>query len=84
MPLCAHRLRDRAGGVLHHGGPDGDRAGHNQRPETIECGSNVLSGTDPDAIRRCLRLMVEESRSWQPPPEYLIEVVSGTVMNVLL
>ena len=55
-----------------------------ERPETIECGSNVLSGTDPDAIRRCLRLMVEESRSWEPPPEYLIEAVSGTVMNVLL
>jgi UDP-N-acetylglucosamine 2-epimerase (non-hydrolysing) len=55
-----------------------------ERPETIECGSNVLSGTDPDTIRRCLRLMVDESRSWEPPPEYMIEEVSGTVMNVLL
>ena len=55
-----------------------------ERPETIECGSNVLSGTDPDAIRRCLRLMVEASPRWEPPPEYLVEEVSGTVMNVLL
>ena len=39
-----------------------------ERPETIECGSNVLSGTDPDAIRRCLRLMVEASPRWEPPP----------------
>jgi UDP-N-acetylglucosamine 2-epimerase (non-hydrolysing) len=55
-----------------------------ERPETIECGSNVLSGTDPDAIRRCLRLMLDEELSWEAPAEYLMEDVSGTVLNVVL
>jgi UDP-N-acetylglucosamine 2-epimerase (non-hydrolysing) len=55
-----------------------------ERPETVECGSNVLSGTDPDEIRRCLDLMLARDRSWDPPPEYLAEDVSGTVADVLL
>jgi UDP-N-acetylglucosamine 2-epimerase (non-hydrolysing) len=55
-----------------------------ERPETVECGSNVLSGTEPAAIGRCLDLMLDEGRSWDPPPEYLAEDVSGTVADVLL
>ena len=55
-----------------------------ERPETIECGSNVLSGTHPDAIRSGLRLMLDGQRSWQAPPEYLVEDVSSTVVHVLL
>lgn len=55
-----------------------------ERPETVECGSNVLSGTDPAAIRRCLDLMLEDGRSWEPPLEYLAQDVSGTVADVLL
>jgi UDP-N-acetylglucosamine 2-epimerase (non-hydrolysing) len=55
-----------------------------ERPETVECGSNVLSGTEPDEIRRCLDFMLDGQRSWEPPPEYLAEDVSGTVADVLL
>jgi UDP-N-acetylglucosamine 2-epimerase (non-hydrolysing) len=55
-----------------------------ERPETVECGSNVLSGTDPDAIERCLELMLDGERTWEPPPEYLAADVSGTVADVVL
>jgi UDP-N-acetylglucosamine 2-epimerase (non-hydrolysing) len=55
-----------------------------ERPETIDCGSNVLAGTDPDAIRSCLELMLEDGRTWEAQPEYLIDDVSSTVANVVL
>jgi UDP-N-acetylglucosamine 2-epimerase (non-hydrolysing) len=55
-----------------------------ERPETVECGSNVLSGVEADGIRRCLELMLDGSRSWDPPPEYLVDDVSATVANILL
>ena len=55
-----------------------------ERPETIECGSNILSGTDPDAIERCVRLAVERDRGgWQPPSEYLVPQVSPTVAAIV-
>jgi len=55
-----------------------------ERPETIDCGSNVLSGTDPDRIRSCLELMLDEELTWEAPPEYLMNDVSSTVANVVL
>ena len=55
-----------------------------ERPETVECGSNVLSGVEADGIRRCLQLMLDGSRRWDPPPEYLVDDVSATVANILL
>jgi UDP-N-acetylglucosamine 2-epimerase (non-hydrolysing) len=55
-----------------------------ERPETVECGSNVLSGVDPEGIRRSLELMLDESRRWQAPPEYLVDDVSATVANIVL
>jgi UDP-N-acetylglucosamine 2-epimerase (non-hydrolysing) len=55
-----------------------------ERPETIECGSNVLSGVEPERIRRCLELMLDDSRRWQAPPEYLVDDVSATVANIVL
>ncbi len=55
-----------------------------ERPETVECGSNVLSGVEPDGIRRCLALMLDEPRRWEAPPEYLVDDVSATVASILL
>ena len=55
-----------------------------ERPETVECGSNVLSGVTSSGIRRCLELMLDESRHWEPPPEYLVDDVSATVANIVL
>jgi UDP-N-acetylglucosamine 2-epimerase (non-hydrolysing) len=55
-----------------------------ERPETVECGSNVLSGTEPESIRRCVQLMLGAGGRWEPPPEYLVDDVSATVANILL
>ncbi|MEO8573817.1 MAG: UDP-N-acetylglucosamine 2-epimerase (non-hydrolyzing) [Pyrinomonadaceae bacterium] len=55
-----------------------------ERPETIECGSNILSGPDPDTIARTLQLAVSQPASWKPPREYMIENVARTVSNIIL
>ena len=55
-----------------------------ERPETIECGSNMLSGADPQSMARCVRAVLDQNRAWNPPEEYLAEDVSGTVISILL
>jgi UDP-N-acetylglucosamine 2-epimerase (non-hydrolysing) len=54
-----------------------------ERPETIDCGSNVLGGTSPDAILRAVRLVTSESNAWDPPPEYLAPRVAETVCRIV-
>jgi UDP-N-acetylglucosamine 2-epimerase (non-hydrolysing) len=55
-----------------------------ERPETIECGSNMLSGADPEAIARCVRTVLDRRGEWSIPPEYLAPNVSGTVARIVL
>ena len=50
-----------------------------ERPETIECGSNILSGADPESIVRSVELAVSQTSEWTPPPEYLVTNVSQVV-----
>jgi len=54
-----------------------------ERPETIECGSNMLSGADPDNILRCVRAVLDQKVNWTVPPEYLVPAVSATVTKIL-
>jgi UDP-N-acetylglucosamine 2-epimerase (non-hydrolysing) len=55
-----------------------------ERPETIECGSNILSGVDPSAILAAVRFVTAQLGEWNPPPEYLAPVVAETVCRILL
>jgi len=55
-----------------------------ERPETIECGSNILSGCDVDRIMTAARIVIENSGRWAPPPEYLNPAVSDTILRILL
>ncbi|HUQ80035.1 MAG TPA: UDP-N-acetylglucosamine 2-epimerase (non-hydrolyzing) [Gemmatimonadaceae bacterium] len=55
-----------------------------ERPETIECGSNVLSGADPETIAMCVRAVTERRREWTVPAEYLAESVSQTVLRIVV
>lgn len=55
-----------------------------ERPETIECGSNVLSGLDPDRIIQCVEMVLGRPRDWTPPPEYLATDVTSTVERIVL
>jgi UDP-N-acetylglucosamine 2-epimerase (non-hydrolysing) len=55
-----------------------------ERPETVECGSNMLSGADPQTILRCVRTVLDQKGAWTVPPEYAVEHVSSTVAKLLL
>ena len=55
-----------------------------ERPETIECGSNMLSGAEPEMIRQCVRVVLDQKCNWTVPPEYLAEHVSDTVVKIVL
>jgi UDP-N-acetylglucosamine 2-epimerase (non-hydrolysing) len=55
-----------------------------ERPETMECGSNMLSGADPEAIARCVALVSGQAAAWEPPVEYLMGNVAETVVRIVL
>ncbi|MBI5502679.1 MAG: UDP-N-acetylglucosamine 2-epimerase (non-hydrolyzing) [Deltaproteobacteria bacterium] len=55
-----------------------------ERPETLECGSNILAGVDPDEITRAVEFVLGNRRSWTVPPEYLASGVAETVCRILL
>jgi len=55
-----------------------------ERPETIECGSNVLSGAQPEDVLRATRLALAHPGDWVPPQEYLAADVSRRVLKILL
>jgi UDP-N-acetylglucosamine 2-epimerase (non-hydrolysing) len=54
-----------------------------ERPETLECGSNILTGAKAKGILRCVDLVLGQKRNWITPPEYLVENVSDTVIKIL-
>lgn len=54
-----------------------------ERPETIECGSNILTGSDPGAILSAVDLVLSGQRKWVTPPEYLVPAVSDTVLRIV-
>jgi UDP-N-acetylglucosamine 2-epimerase (non-hydrolysing) len=54
-----------------------------ERPETIECGSNILSGADHETIIGCVNLVLSSPPIWEVPREYLSENVSDTVIKIL-
>lgn len=55
-----------------------------ERPETVECGSNILSGADRRTIVSCVERVLGRETFWAAPPEYLVPNVSDTVLNILL
>jgi UDP-N-acetylglucosamine 2-epimerase (non-hydrolysing) len=55
-----------------------------ERPETLECGSNMLSGADPRDVLRCVRAVLDQKAAWAAPPEYLVRNVSSTVAKIVL
>lgn len=55
-----------------------------ERPETIDCGSNILSGCDAGRILECVRAALAFPPSWTAPREYLQTNVSDVVTRILL
>ena len=54
-----------------------------ERPETIECGSNLISGIEGDNILACVNASLSLTAQWVAPPEYLVPNVSETVIRIL-
>ncbi len=55
-----------------------------ERPETQECGSNILSGAETAAIVSAVELAIAQPAAWTAPPEYLAGNVSQTVSKIVL
>lgn len=55
-----------------------------ERPETIECGSNILTGGDPEHIQQCVKIVLGQKVRPPAPSEYLVENVSDTVAKIVL
>ena len=55
-----------------------------ERPETIECGSNILAGSGKDSILSAVELAIAQPAAWTAPREYLSENVSQTVSKIVL
>lgn len=55
-----------------------------ERPETIECGSNVLAGVDPRNVVSIVSTLVKQPREWSAPEEYLEANVSEKVLKILM
>jgi UDP-N-acetylglucosamine 2-epimerase (non-hydrolysing) len=55
-----------------------------ERAETIECGSNILSGAAPDDVRRALAVALGTGTGWVAPAEYTVSQVSRTVAKIVL
>jgi len=55
-----------------------------ERPETLESGSNFLSGCEPEAILRGINVVVESENNWTPPQDYLTKNVSDIVTRIVL
>jgi UDP-N-acetylglucosamine 2-epimerase (non-hydrolysing) len=55
-----------------------------ERPETLEVGSNILSGAQVESIMRAVALATSCPCTWIAPPEYLFQNVSETVVKIIL
>ena len=54
-----------------------------ERAETIECGSNILTGGDGASIESAVAMALMKS-PWTPPAEYLVPNVSQTVAKIVM
>jgi UDP-N-acetylglucosamine 2-epimerase (non-hydrolysing) len=55
-----------------------------ERPETTECGSNILAGDSAVLLVGGMKLALGGGIAWTPPPEYTKRNVAGTVARILL
>lgn len=55
-----------------------------ERPETVWCGSNIVTGLEVDSIVSGYQTMKSSDCCWAVPNEYARTNVSNTVVNILL
>jgi UDP-N-acetylglucosamine 2-epimerase (non-hydrolysing) len=54
-----------------------------ERPETMECGSNLIAGSSPDRIAAAVDLATREACAWRVPEEYHRPQVAETVARIV-
>lgn len=54
-----------------------------ERPETVHCGSNVVSGVCSERIVKYTMDRLSHPRTWHPPSEYLDAAVSDKVVDFI-
>ena len=55
-----------------------------ERPETVWCGSNIVTGLEKDNILAGYNRMKVANKDWEVPAEYNRDNVSDVVVNILL
>lgn len=55
-----------------------------ERPETLEVGSNFISGCEPEAILRGIKAVTTLINNWEVPREYMVGEVSDIVVKIVL
>ncbi len=55
-----------------------------ERPETVACGSNRVTGVEVEPVLAGLAEALAAPRDWTPPAEYLVTDVSRIVVDLLL
>jgi len=55
-----------------------------ERPETTECGSNVLAADSAGRLITGMKLTLVSDTGWLPPPEYQKRNVAATTVKILL
>ncbi len=55
-----------------------------ERPETVEAGSNLITGCEPDDVIKSVEVVLNEKYNWKQPQEYMVGNVSGTVTKIIL
>ncbi|MFL6245840.1 MAG: non-hydrolyzing UDP-N-acetylglucosamine 2-epimerase [Thermoanaerobaculia bacterium] len=55
-----------------------------ERPETLECGSNILAGVDPQSMLRAAELVLATGSDWVAPEGYEARSVSRIVAKLIL
>ncbi|GAB3282095.1 non-hydrolyzing UDP-N-acetylglucosamine 2-epimerase [Parahaliea aestuarii] len=54
-----------------------------ERPETLESGSNIVTGIGEESVFRAVCLAIESDLNWPLPPEYARTNVSETVVKLI-
>lgn len=54
-----------------------------ERPETLECGSNILAGIDAPVVIRAVKTVTPHRADWSPPSEYTRMNVADTVVRII-
>lgn len=55
-----------------------------ERPESVDAGATIISGTDTRNIVDCFDIMYSSNRKWKRPDDYLVENVSDRVVQFVL